>query len=307
LSVGQTAIGLNWVFKLKKNSGGDVIKHKAHLIAKGYVHEEGIDFEEVFASVARIDIVHVILAIAASRGWQVHFLDVRYAFLNGELEEEVYVAQLEGFTVKNKEHMVFKLQKALYGLQQAPCFWYSQLDQTLKKLHFTRCALEQTVYKRGKDSDDIIVSVYDDDLIVTREDPHAIAIFKQQMMGEFDMSDLGSLTYYLVIEVEQDGRSIAIKQSTYTTKLLIQCGMMDCYAIKTPMEPMVQLHNDSITVSSGAALSTSYKLDFSFTIGVSSRFMERLTTMHQNAVKKILHYLKGTIYVGLDSHWSGSR
>jgi hypothetical protein len=125
LLVGQKAIGLNWVFKLKKNSGGDVIKHKAHLIAKGYVHEEGIDFDEVFASVARIDIVRVILAIAATRGWQVHFLDVRYAFLKGELEEEVYVAQLEGFTVKNKEHMVFKLQKALYGLQQAPCSWYS--------------------------------------------------------------------------------------------------------------------------------------------------------------------------------------
>jgi hypothetical protein len=119
--------------------------------------------------------------------------------------------------------------------------------QALKKLRFTWCAQEQTVYKRGKDSDDIIVSVYDDDLIVTREDPHAIAIFKQQMMGEFDMSDLGSLTYYLVIEVEQDGKSIAIKQSTYTTKLLIQFGMMDCYAIKTPMEPMVQLHNDRIS------------------------------------------------------------
>jgi hypothetical protein len=155
--------------------------------------------------------------------------------LNGELKEEVYVAQPEGFTVKDKEHMVFKLHKALYGLRQAPCAWYSRLDRTLKQLGFMRCAQEQAVYKRGKEGDGIIVGVYVDDLIVTGEDPQAIAIFKQQMMGEFDMSDLGLLSYYLRIEVEQDGRSIAIKQSGYGKKVLIQFGLLDCNAIKTTM------------------------------------------------------------------------
>jgi hypothetical protein len=115
LLVGQKAIGLKWVFKLKKNSDGEVTKHKAHLVAKGYVQEQGIDFNEVFAPVARLDIVHAILALAASRRWQV--LDVKSAFLNGELEEEVYVSQPKGFTVKDKEHMVFKLHKALYDLR----------------------------------------------------------------------------------------------------------------------------------------------------------------------------------------------
>jgi hypothetical protein len=114
LLVGQKAIGLKWVFKLKKNSDGEVIKHKAHLVAKGYAQEQGINFNEVFAPVSRLDIVRVILALAASRGWQV--LDVKSAFLNGELKEEVYVAQPKGFTVKDKEHMVFKLHKALYGV-----------------------------------------------------------------------------------------------------------------------------------------------------------------------------------------------
>jgi hypothetical protein len=104
--------------RLKKNSDGEVTKHKAHLVAKGYVQEQGIDFNEVFAPVARLDIVHAILALAASRRWQV--LDVKSAFLNGELEEEVYVSQPKGFTVKDKEHMVFKLHKALYDLRQAP-------------------------------------------------------------------------------------------------------------------------------------------------------------------------------------------
>lgn len=117
---GHKAIGLKWVFKLKKNSAGDVIKHKARLVAKGYVQQQGIDYDEVFALVARLDTVHLILSIAANRGWQVHHLDVKLAFLHGELEEEVYVAQPEGFIVKNKEHLVLKLNKALYGLRQAP-------------------------------------------------------------------------------------------------------------------------------------------------------------------------------------------
>ncbi|KAF0930071.1 hypothetical protein E2562_027905 [Oryza meyeriana var. granulata] len=99
---------------------GEVVKHKARLVAKGYVQRQGVDFEEVFAPVARLDTVRVLLAIAVNRGWQVHQLDVKSAFLNGDLEEEVYVAQPEGYVKKGKEHLVLKLQKALYGLRQAP-------------------------------------------------------------------------------------------------------------------------------------------------------------------------------------------
>ena len=111
LPSGQRPIGLKWVFKLKKNAEGEIVKYKARLVAKGYVQKQGIDFEEVFASVARLDTVRLILAMAANRGWQIHHLDVKTAFLNGELQEEVYVTQPEGFEVKGKENYVLKLNK----------------------------------------------------------------------------------------------------------------------------------------------------------------------------------------------------
>jgi hypothetical protein len=142
LPAGHKPIGLKWVYKLKKNSEGEVIKHKARLVAKGYVQKQGIDFEEVFAPVARLDTVRLILAVAANRGWEVHHLDVKSTFLNGELEEEVYVSQPEGYTVKNKEHLVLRLSKALYGLRQAPWAWNIKLDKSLKNLGFRRCVQE---------------------------------------------------------------------------------------------------------------------------------------------------------------------
>ena len=133
------AIGLKWVFKLKKNSEGEIIKHKARLVVKGYVQQQGIDFDEVFTPVTRLDTVRVMLAIAENRGWQVHHLEVKSAFLNGELQEEVYVTQPEGYEVKGKESLVYKLYKALYGLRQAPRAWNMRLDRSLKELGFTRC------------------------------------------------------------------------------------------------------------------------------------------------------------------------
>lgn len=117
--------------------------------------------------------MHVIPAITANRRWQVHHLDVKSVFLNGELKEDVYVAQPEGFTVKDKEHL------ALYGLRQAPRAWNTRLDRSLKQLGFTRCSQEQAMYIKGKAGPDIIVGIYVDDLIMTGDDPVAIAAFKQ--------------------------------------------------------------------------------------------------------------------------------
>ena len=140
LTLGQKPIGLKWVYKLKKDSEVNVVKHKARLVVKGYVQRQGVDFEEVFAPVARLDTVCLILVLVANRGWEVHHMDVKTAFLNGDLEEEVYVSQPEGFTMKNKEHLVYKLSKALYGLRQAPRAWNIRLDKSLKHLGLKRCS-----------------------------------------------------------------------------------------------------------------------------------------------------------------------
>jgi hypothetical protein len=149
LLAGRKPIGLKWVFKLKKNAEGEAVKHKSRLVAKGYVQKQGIDFEEVLAPVARLDTVRLILALAANRGWEVHHLDVKTAFLNGELAENVYVSQPEGFVKKGKEQMVLKLSKALYGLKQAPKAWNVKLDSSLKKLGFRKCVTEPAIYIRG--------------------------------------------------------------------------------------------------------------------------------------------------------------
>lgn len=125
LPANATAIGVKWVFKTKFNEEGRVEKHKARLVAKGYAQRFGIDYNEVFAPIARWDTIRVILALAASKGWNVFQLDVKSAFLHGELSEDVYVNQPSGYIVRGKETKVYKLQKALYGLKQAPRTWYS--------------------------------------------------------------------------------------------------------------------------------------------------------------------------------------
>lgn len=317
LLVGHKPIGLKWVFKLKKNSEGEVVKHKARLVAKGYVQKKGIDFDEVFAPVARLDTVRLMLAMAANRGWQVHHLDVKSAFLHRELEEEVYVSQPEGYVVKGREQYVLKLSKALYGLRQAPRAWNVRLDRSLKKLKFRRCVSEQAVYIRGEGKNAIILGVYVDDLIVTGENPTEINEFKKQMTSEFEMSDLGLLSYYLGIEVGQYKDFTTVKQSCYAKKILEEFGMSQCNATKFPMDLGTKLHSDK---GGKPVDATQYRRvigclryllhtrpDLAYSVGVASRFMEKPTTMHMNAVKQILRYLKGTVELGLVYTQGGSE
>jgi hypothetical protein len=167
--IGCRPIGLKWVYKVKRDEKGNVVRYKARLVAKGYVQRDGIDVDEVFAPVARMDSVRVLLALAATRGWNVHHLDVKSAFLNDELEEVVFVRQPPGFFIPGQEHMVLRLKKALYTRRS----------------------------RRGL----LIVGVYVDDLIVTGESEDDAAEFKREMMKKFKMSDLGLLSYYLGVEV----------------------------------------------------------------------------------------------------------
>src|SRR5438105_5542782 len=207
---GHRPIGLKWVFKPKRDASGTIVKHKARLVVKGYMQQPGIDFEEVFAPIARLESVRLLLALAAHRGWFVHHMDVKSAFLNGDLHEEVYVVQPPGFVVTGKEHKVLRLHKALYGLRQAPRAWNAKLDATLEALGFTRSDSEHAVYARGQGPARLLVGVYVDDLIITGSDESEISRFKGEIKDSFRMSDLGLLRSYLGIEVRQGADGINI-------------------------------------------------------------------------------------------------
>lgn len=309
LPTGHKPIGLKWVYRLKKNPEGKIVKHKARLVAKGYVQRQGIDFNEVFAPVARLETIRVLLAVAAQKDWEVHHMDVKTAFLNGELEEDVYVAQPIGYEDKKNPNKVLKLHKALYGLRQAPRAWNSKLDGCLKELGFEQCPHEHALYKTFFEGEIMIVGVYVDDLVMTGGNRQVIKKFKTEMQQKFDMSDLGLLSFYLGIEVNQTPTSISLHQTSYARKILEKMGVGECNPCKLPMEPRIKLSKvveGETTVDETLYRSVIGSLrylvntrpDITFSVGVLSRFMEKPTTSHMAAVKQVLRYIKGTINLG---------
>lgn len=204
------------------------------LVAKGYVQRHGVDFEEVFSPVARIETVRVIIAFATSNGWKIHHLDVKITFLHGDLSEEAYVSQPEGFKIKGSENKVYKLHKALYGLRQARRAWTIKLKAILKELNFSKCYKEPLLFRKESKGSVLLVAVYVDYLVigssleVTQE-------FKVEMATKFELSDLGKLSYYLGIEVTQLKDGIILHQERYASKILKEAGMSDCNMVHVPM------------------------------------------------------------------------
>jgi hypothetical protein len=168
----------------------NIVKHKARLVVKGYAQRRVIDYDDVFAPVARLDSVRLLIALAAQEGWEVHHLDVKSAFLNGELKDEVFVQQPAGFVETREEHKVFRLRKALYGLHQAPRAWNAKLDETLIAFGFSKCSSEPAIYDRRVDGKHVVIGVYVDDLMVTGNNREDIKQFKSEMAKVFHMSDL---------------------------------------------------------------------------------------------------------------------
>ncbi|XP_047335919.1 uncharacterized mitochondrial protein AtMg00810-like [Impatiens glandulifera] len=225
-------------------------------------------------------------------------------FFNGDIKEEVYVNQTEGFITKNKEHKVYKLYKDLYGLREAPSAWNTCLNKRIMSLSFMKCSQEQVVYTRNHGEELLIVDVYVDDLIVTGSSIKSADEFKKQMMKEFEMSDLGLLTYYFSIEVDQKKNIIEVKQETYVEKVLKRFAMEDCNSSKYPMETKLQLRKN---MEESLVDPKKYKRiigfvmylmhtqpDIFYVVGIVSRYMEKPTTLHQHAIKHILRYVKGT-------------
>jgi hypothetical protein len=198
------------------------------------VQEYVIDYNETFAPVARLDTIRMVLAIADQHNWKVYQMDVESAFLNGYLEEEVYVQQQPGYQVRGQEDKVYRLKKALYGLKQAPRAWYSRIDSYMIKNEFIRSTSEPTLYTKVNEQVNIlIVFLYLDDLIYTGT--LSIDMLKSTMKKEFEMTDLGLMKYFLCIEVTQNDEGIFIFPSKYAKDVLKRFRMINCIPISTPV------------------------------------------------------------------------
>jgi len=310
LPSGGKTIGVKWVFKTKFNEHGEVDKYKARLVAKGYCQQHGIDYAEVFAPVARLDTIRIVISIAAQKSWVIYQLDVKSAFLHGEITEEVFVEQPPGYEQKGHEAKVYRLKKALYGLKQAPRAWYSRIETYFSKEGFIKCPYEHTLFiKTAGGGKILILCLYVDDLIFTGNDNAMFEEFKKSMKTEFDMTDLGRMKYFLGIEVLQKADGIFITQRKYAQEILERFNMAQCNSVHNPVVPGFKLTKDEEGV---AADSTVYKQivgslmyltatrpDLMFSVSLISRYMERPTDSHFQAAKRILRYIKGTIVFGI--------
>nr|GEU53607.1 ribonuclease H-like domain, reverse transcriptase, RNA-dependent DNA polymerase [Tanacetum cinerariifolium] len=271
-----------WIeaMKTKKDANENIIKHKARLVEKGYIQQHGIDFKEVFAPVARMETVRLLLAIAVNNKWEVHHLDVKFVFLHGDLKEEVYVTQPKGFIKRQDNEKVYRLIKALYGPRQAPHAWNIKLDNTLKSLNFKKYALEQAIYTKTSKDSTLLIGVYVDDLIITDTPKEEIDKFKAQMEEKFKMSDIGLLAYYL-----------------------------DCNETWIPMDPGTRLTK---TMKGAMVNSTKHRSligclryllhtrpDLSYYVRLLSRFMQEPREQYMKAIRKVLGYVKGTKDYGI--------
>ncbi|GKC46008.1 retrovirus-related pol polyprotein from transposon TNT 1-94 [Tanacetum coccineum] len=276
-------ITLKWIYKVKLELGG-ILKNKARLVARGYRQEEGIDFEESFALVARLEAIRIFLVFAAHMNMVVYQMDVKTAFLNGNLREEVYVSQPNGFVDKDKPNHVYKLKKALYGLKQAPRAWYDMLSSFLISQDFSKGSVDPTLFIHIDGKEQLLVQIYVDDIIFAASTPELCGLFAKIIC-------------------------IFINQSKYALESLKKYGFDSCDPVDTPMVEKSKLDEDK----EGKAVDPSHyrgmigtllyliasRPDLQFAICMCARYQARLTEKHLNTVKRIFWYLKGTVHRGL--------
>ncbi|GJR30285.1 retrovirus-related pol polyprotein from transposon TNT 1-94 [Tanacetum coccineum] len=306
---GKNVIKLKWLWKNKKDEDQTVIRNKARLVAKGYAQEEGIDFDESFAPVARLEAVRIFVAYAAHKSFPIYQMDVKTAFLNGPLKEEVYVAQPDGFVDPDHPDKVYRLRKALYGLKQAPRAWYDELSKFLISNGFTKGIIDPTLFTIKYGEDILLVQIYVDDIIFGSTNPKFSKRFEKLMHGRFEMSLMGEMKFFLGLQIHQSPRGIFINQAKYTLEILKKHGMEKGQSIGTPMatkpkldadlsgEPVDQ--TDYRSKIGSLMYLTSSRPDIVQAVCYCARYQARPTEKHLKEVKRIFRYLRGTIHMGL--------
>jgi hypothetical protein len=223
-----------WVYKFKHVADGSVDKYKARFVARRFSQKEGGYYNKTFSLVARSTSIRAIISLSTSMGWNLHQMDVKTTFLNGVVEEEVYIEQPQGFEAHSRDTHVFRLKKTLYGLKQAPRDWYGRMDNYLMRLGFSKSHADPNLYYKVMDNAPIILLLYVDDLFITGEESLIIQCNKE-LASKFDIKDLGLMHYYLGLAVWKKRGEVFLGQGKYTIKILQNFRMMDCKSMETPM------------------------------------------------------------------------
>ena len=319
LPAGRKTVGCRWVFKVKYKNNGQVERFKARLVAKGYTQRYGIDYDETFSPVVRFASIRTVLAVALEKNMIIHQMDVETAFLNGLLNEDIYMVQPEGYAISGKENLVCKLKKSLYGLKQSPRCWNTVLNQYLESIGFKSCDADPCVYVRCSSNGLFIIAVYVDDLILAAESSTELLEVKRSFSSQFRMKDMGELHYCLGVSIEQNRENsrILLHQNQYILGMLERYGLSDATTYATPSDTNVKLKKDcansnAVDVSKYqsmvgsllyAAMAT--RPDIAYAVSCVSKFNSSPTKTHMTALKRIFQYLKYSSNLALKLEKSG--
>lgn len=311
LPPGRKAVGCKWVFKLKHSCDGTVERFKARLVAKGYTQKYGIDYDETFSPVVRFSSIRCLLAFAVQNDLLIHQMDVETAFLNGKLDEEIYMQQPEGYVKPGEEHLVCKLEKSLYGLKQSSRCWNKVLRECIEKIGFIQASADPCVFIRKNAL--TIIGVHVDDLMILARNITEMRSVKDSLKLQFKMKDMGELHYYVGVCIVQDvkNKQVFLHQGHYVEKMLEKFGQTEAKPVSTPADLNVKLQKEDgfsrpVDVTSYqsivgsllyAAIAT--RPDIAQAVGVVSKFCANPTQTHLTATKRVLRYLKATAYLGL--------
>jgi hypothetical protein len=317
LPEGVNVVGSKWVFRAKKDAAGNVIRYKARLVAQGFSQVPGVDYFDTFAPVARLASIRTVLAFAATEDYETGQIDIKGAYLNGELtsNEVIHMKQPPGYVIPGRDGgvLVCRLNKTLYGLKQSGRRWYQKLVEIMTKLGFKRSDVDQAVFYRRHGTVLIIVLVHVDDCTIVGNKQQLISAFKAQIAKHVEITDLGELHWILGIEVRRirEERKIMLSQQSYIDSILRRYGFEDLKPVSIPMDPNIRLssaQSPSSTEQFAAMRNIPYleavgsliyaslgtRPDISFAVQTVSRFASKPGLPHWEAVKRIFRYLKGT-------------
>ncbi|GJR54532.1 putative ribonuclease H-like domain-containing protein [Tanacetum coccineum] len=306
---GMKVIGTKWVYRNKKYERGVVIRNNARLVAQEYKEEEGINYDEVFSPVARIEAIRLFFAFASFMGFIVYQMDVKSAFLYGTIDEEVYVSQPLGFVDPDHPTKVYKVVKALYGLHQAPRAWYATLSTFLEEHGYRRGTIDKTLFIKKDKKDIMLVQVYVDDILFGSTKKSWCNEFETLMKSRFQMSSMGELTLFLGLQVKQKPDEIFISQDKYVGEMLNKFDLANVKSAITPMETKMPLTKDEGAMDVDVHMYrsmigslmylTASRPDIMYAVCACSHFQVSPKTSHLYAVKRIFKYLKGKPNLGL--------